>query len=359
MLFKVRGGIQRFNQMLCLALDRLAPALDLDVAVLSQDDSIEDYRASGTAWRHLEFVPCGGQAGVMRKAVAMCYARRPDGLLMALLGMTPVGVACRPALRCGFGFVAHGVEAWHEPRFSRRFCARRARVAFAVSRHTAQALTRATGLPASRVRILHNTLAPGFESMAGAAPESSTEPPELLTVSRLWAEEKQKGVDHTIRALARLTRTHPHVRYRVVGKGSDLGRLQALAASEGVADRVRFEQDLTDDELAERYRRSAAFVLPSAQEGFGIVFLEAMRFSRPCIGSPVGGIPEVIDDGRTGLLVPFGNEEQLATAIARLVDDRELRVRMGTAAHQRLLDLFVFDKFEAQLRGHLADWLGV
>ena len=120
-----------------------------------------------------------------------------------------------------------------------------------------------------------------------------------------------KGVDHTLRAFARLAAAHPTAIHRIVGKGDDQPRLRELAASLGIADRVVFEQDLTDEELADRYRRCAVFVLPSGQEGFGIVFLEAMRFSKPCIGGDAGGTPDVIEDGETGLLVPYGDLEAL------------------------------------------------
>src|SRR6185436_19771442 len=169
-------------------------------------------------------------------------------LIVGLLGMTPLGLACSPLLRRGFGFVAHGTESWLEGRFSRRFAARRARLAFAVSRNTAAALERATGLRADRVRWLPPALDPTIEQVASATARSFSDEdrPELLTVSRLWAEELQKGVDHALAAFARLASRHPRARYRIVGKGSDKPRLQSLAARLGLGDRVIFEEDLSD-----------------------------------------------------------------------------------------------------------------
>jgi glycosyltransferase involved in cell wall biosynthesis len=358
-VFKVHGGIQRFNRALCLALDELAGEMGFEGRVLSQDDSRRDYERAGAPWKRLRFVPGGGGPYRVSLRAASACLERPDVLLIGLLGMTPIGLACRPLLRRGYGFVAYGTEAWHEGRISRRLAARRACRAFAISRDTADALVRATGLAPERVRPLPPALDPGLERLASsvAAAPSGEDRPQLLTVSRLWADELQKGVDHALAAFARLLPRHPRAIYRIVGKGSDKPRLQALAAGLGVQDRVIFEEDLTDKELADRYGRCSVFVLPSGQEGFGIVFLEAMRFGRPCVGGRAGGAPEAIVDGRTGLLVDFRDGAGLVTALDRLLGDADLRRRMGEAGQKRVLEEFTFERFRERLRQGLTEWL--
>ena len=353
--YSLRGGIQRFHDLLCLALDELAPALDLRATVICIGDSRDDFRRSGRQWRHLTFVP-GGSA---RRAALLAWREaarlRPELLLVALVGMTPLGLACRPWLSRGYGFVAHGMEAWAKPRRLRRLAARRASFAFAVSENTRAALAASTSLPRERIRLLPNALEPRFETLPDAAPEPASEPPEpeLLTVARLWADEKMKGVDHTLRVVARLLQRHPRLRYRIVGKGSDKPRLERLAAELGLGQRVLFQQDVSDEELADCYRRCRLFVLPSGQEGFGIVFLEAMRFAKACIGGDAGGTPEVIEHERTGLLVPFGDEAALELALERLLDDPALCREMGERGRERLLERFSFTAFRERLRGHL------
>jgi glycosyltransferase involved in cell wall biosynthesis len=354
-IFSARGGIPRFNQMLCLAIDQLAAELDLEGWVVCQDDGQEHYRAAGSPWNRLRFVSGGGQLSLVRSSLTISARQRPDLMLVGLLGMTPVGALCRPFLRGGFGFVAHGTEVWSEPRLSRRMAGRRARFAFAVSSHTAAAVARTVGLPDSAIRRLPNTLDPGFGIEPVAEPD--TEQAELLTVSRLWADEKMKGVDYTLRAFAGLARRHPGSRYRIVGKGSDKERLQELARTLGLEHRVVFEEDLTDEELAARYRQCAVFVLPSGQEGFGIVFLEAMRFAKPCVGGAAGGTPDVIVDGKTGWLVPFGDVDALRGALDRLLADPRLRRRMGRAGRSRLEAEFTFDRFRERLGHHLVELL--
>ena len=359
-IFKVHGGIQRFNRTLCLALDELAAEMGFEGRVLSQDDSRLDYERAGAPWKRIRFVPGGGGPYRLSLRTATACLDRPELLLVGLLGMTPLALACRPLLRRGYGFVAYGTESWREGRASRRLAARRARLAFAISKDTAAALQRATGVREDRVRWLPPALDPAFERLAAgpAGPAPPTDRAELLTVSRLWAEEVRKGVDHAIVAFSRLAPKHPGAVYRIVGKGSDKPRLQALAASLGLGDRVIFEEDLSDQELADRYRRCSVFVLPSGQEGFGIVFLEAMRFARPCVAGRAGGAPEAVEDGRTGLLVDFRDAAGLEAALDRLLGDPELRRRMGEAGQSRVARDFTFDRFRDRLRQPLAEWLG-
>jgi len=352
-IFAARGGIPRFNQMLCLALDRIAPELRLDITVLSQDDDEEHYAQAGSPWKQLQFVPGRGQARLLATTFARCARTRQDLMLIGLLGMTPVGFVCRPFVRGGFGFIAHGLDIWDETRASRFFLARRARFVLAVSRYTARSVSECAGVPASRVHLLHNTLDPGFELTPLDSSTENEAAPELLTVARLTAEESKKGVDHTIEAFAELALRYPQARYRIVGRGSDQPRLAELARSLNVADRVVFEQDVSDELLAQRYRECSLFVMPSGQEGFGIVFLEAMRFGKPCVGGSAGGTPDVIADEETGLLVPFDDRRALCAALDRLLGDAALRRRFGAAGRARLESLFVFSQFQARLREHL------
>jgi glycosyltransferase involved in cell wall biosynthesis len=355
-VFKVRGGIPRFNQMLCRAIDELAPELGIEATVISQDDTAEDYRRAGSPWRNLEFVAGGGPLRLAWRSLRASLRERPDLMLIGLLGMTPVGVLCKPLLRGGFGFVAHGIEVWDEPRISRRLAGRQASFAFAVSRHTAGSVERTLGLPAAAIRRLPNTLDPAFEaSRVEPGAEGNL---ELLTVSRLWKSEERKGVDNALEAFARVAGGHPKAVYRIVGEGTDKPRLQGLAESLGLGDRVIFEEHLSDEELAARYGRCAAFVLPSGQEGFGIVFLEAMRFGKPCVGGDAGGTPDVIVDGETGYLVPYGDVEALAAVMDRLLGDPGERRRLGLGGQMRLEAEFTFPRYRERLGRHLAELLG-
>src|SRR6202040_1656726 len=105
-----------------------------------------------------------------------------------------------------------------------------------------------------------------------------------------------------------------------------LVRLQKLAAEMNVTDVVHFLQGLSREKLAACYGRADVFALPSTGEGFGLVFLEAMAFGKPIVAAAAGGATDPVENEVNGLLVPANNPEQLANALARLLNDEVLRL---------------------------------
>jgi glycosyltransferase involved in cell wall biosynthesis len=144
-------------------------------------------------------------------------------------------------------------------------------------------------------------------------------------------------VDHLLAAVAALG--DQRVTLSVVGDGPERPRLERLAADLGIEDRTEF-LGLRDD-VDELLRRSDLFVHPAIWgEAFGLTITEAMASGCPVVASNVGGIPELIEDGITGLLVPPADDEALRKAIARLIDDRDLRHRLSVQARARVLERF-------------------
>lgn len=144
-----------------------------------------------------------------------------------------------------------------------------------------------------------------------------------LAVARLV---ERKGLGELIRAFALLPRDRFEL--EVVGDGPDERLLRQLAAELGVAQEIRFTGALDRAGVARRYRQADLFTLPSAAEAFGNVFAEALASGLPIVGSTVGGIPELVEHGVNGLLVPPGNPDGVAQAIRYLADDPELRAEM-------------------------------
>jgi glycosyltransferase involved in cell wall biosynthesis len=101
-------------------------------------------------------------------------------------------------------------------------------------------------------------------------------------------------------------------------------------------------------QLADLYRRASVFVMPSFYETFGISVIEAMAFGLPVVATRTGGLPEVVDDGVTGILVPAGDAEALADALIRLLRDPDLRRRMGQAGQERVRAEFTIDRVVSQ-----------
>ena len=204
-----------------------------------------------------------------------------------------------------------------------------------VSRYSATEI----GSPAAKTRIIYGGVDP-----ARHAPERGAARDGLLFVGRLTPH---KGVDVLIRALpADLSLT-------VVGsEGHDRDLPErgypALLRSLANDRRVRFAGAVDDATLASEYRRAVALVLPSVErtcygrpvavsELLGLVALEAMASGTPVIASRVGGVPEIVEDGETGFLVPPGDVASLRERIERLRADRALAARMGARARDRVL----------------------
>lgn len=153
----------------------------------------------------------------------------------------------------------------------------------------------------------------------------------FVSVCRLL---EKKGIDHAIRAFARLVDAHPDSRYLVVGDGPYRATLEALAAAQGVADKVAFTGSVADDELVDHYALGDVFVMPNRKlangdtEGFGLVFLEANACGLPVIAGSDGGSIDAVRDGYNGLLVDGHAIDSIEAAMLRLRTDPELRQRL-------------------------------
>ncbi len=168
----------------------------------------------------------------------------------------------------------------------------------------------------------------------------------LLAVGRMI---ERKGYADLIRALAFLPRDL-NVQLTMVGEGQERPRLEALSRELGVDARVTWLSGIPDAELARWYGACNVFVHPSIvdrtgdTESVGTVLMEAMSYARPIVSTNVGGIPDVIQDGVTGLLVPEKNPQALADAITRVLCDDELARRLGAAARASIQAQVDWDK---------------
>ena len=194
-------------------------------------------------------------------------------------------------------------------------------------------LLRGLGIPLPPVVVVP----PGYSPLATPPEDRSAfskayhlDGPFLLFVGRLASN---KGLRTLLEAFAPLARRDDRATLVLVGEDGGMAAAVDRRARElGIEGRVHRLGHVADERLlASAYREARALVLPSEYEAFGLVLLEAMAQGTPVIASRVGGIPEVVDDGRTGLLVPPGEPGPLAAALGRLWDDPELGQRLGSA----------------------------
>lgn len=218
----------------------------------------------------------------------------------------------------------------------RRIVEARAATFIAVSRHVAETW-RDAGLDGMPLEVLHN-VDPG---LATAEPSlnlrSHAEDPShnvrLLFAGRL---EQGKGVDVLIEALARILEFS--WKASIAGTGSKMEQLAERVAELGMEDRISFLGYRNDLPLL--YRESEILIVPSKHEPFGRTVIEGMAYGLSVVGTRAGGIPELIDDDRTGLLVPYGDVYSLADALAKLIENRGERHRVGSAARSEAMARF-------------------
>lgn len=186
-----------------------------------------------------------------------------------------------------------------------------------------------------------------------------TDPPRLLCLGRLV---DLKGFDLAIRAMPRVIEHFPSARLVIAGDGPARPELASLADKLGLTRTVDFLGWVPPPQVPSLLDGATLVIVPSRQETFGITALEAAAFGRPVIAARVGGLPEVIDSGRTGLLIEPGNSDALASAVITLLGDRGRLVEMGEAARQHAADRFswrrtvdAYDALYAKLAAGPAD----
>jgi len=298
---------------------------------------------------------------------------RPDLLPLALLPVLPAWarrrqidvavhaqwqtVGASVLARALFGWprrvvcAAHGRELLFNPASAwpglgaaydrlRRGLLRRVDAFLPVSHYTA-GLLHERGVPPDRTHVVPNGTNPErFRPRDDTALRQRlglSDGPLVLTVGRLV---RRKGVDTVLRALPAIAEACPDVTYLIAGTGPDRTRLERLADRLGIQDRVHFVGQVDHDRLSLYYSAADLFVMPAREdppdvEGFGLVFLEANACGTPVIGARTGGIPDAVQDGETGLLVPPSAPDRLAEAALQVLTDPKWAGTLGQRGRRR------------------------
>ena len=227
-----------------------------------------------------------------------------------------------------------GIQA----RWERRNTQRADRVVVP-SHYSAGIATEVYGVPEARLVVVPEPIdLAEWRRRFSAVGRGEHERPTVLTVARLYP---RKRVTDLLEAAALVRRRIPRVQFRIVGEGPELDRLVAQHAALGLGETVVFLRHVSRDALALEYSRARCFCLPTVQEGFGLVFAEAMAAGLPVVACRAAAVPELVRDGETGILVPPRSAAALAAALERMLEDDALRKEMAMAARVRVeaLDL--------------------
>ncbi len=223
------------------------------------------------------------------------------------------------------------------------FSCRAADVVFAVSEFSKTDISRCYGVPTEKVRVTYNGVDAAFFSGQRDAGQGDRGAATLLFCGRLNGPREQKGIDVLLNSLPLVVRQHDVV-LLIIGTGPRLDQYRALAEELDLSPSVRFLGFVEHDEMPEQYARADVFVLPSRREGFPLVLPEALASGLPVVATGVGGVPEIIADGETGLLVAPEDPHALAEAINSLLSDPERMKSMGMKGRARAKSHFTWAK---------------
>ena len=316
-------GVSCVARQLARAVAAAAPAARLDVWVLADEIRTDLAEAAvpgqvrsagGHRARLVRWILERTAFDSRRLLVIVAHAR------LAPLALPLVARGARLAV------YLHGIEVWRPLRRFEATAFRRATTLLANSRHTIREFQAAN--PAF-ARTPVGCCPPGVLPPAVLHRRPSG-PALVLTVGRMWREERYKGHDLLLDIWPAVRSAVPGAELLMVGDGDDRVRLERRAAEPVFGGAIHFPGRVSRADLDQLYADCDLFVMPSAREGFGLVFLDAMAAGRPCIGA-AGAAAEIIVPGVTGLLVATHDGPGLLEAIVSLLHDPARRRLMGEA----------------------------
>ena len=311
--FGGHGGIAQYNRDFLAALAEGGAVSSITVLPRHAPKRV------ATPAAIIQIPPRPGRLAYSVTALLTAFRRRVDVVFCGHLYMAPLAWLVARLKGAKLILQMHGVEAWPHPSRLRRAAAEAADLILCVSRHTRACVVGWAAIAPERILLVSNTVADAFAPGDGSALRAALgldSKRVLLTVGRLDSRDRYKGHDRVIEAIPDLVARGQDVIYVIIGEGDDRARLDDLARSAGVAERVRFLGAVSLQCLVEAYRMADLFLMPSTGEGFGIAYLEAMASGTPALGLNADGARDPLADGELGTAV---SEHDLPAAIARLL----------------------------------------
>ncbi len=281
------------------------------------------------------------------------WLRHPRHVFCGHIKLAPITQLLCQLRGVPYTVLTYGKEVWYPLPNRERQALAAATGIWTISRYSRDCLCAANDVEASKVKIVPcvvdgEVFTPGAKSPDLVARYGLAGAKVLMTVARLWPTDLYKGVDVTIRALPAIAQIFPDVKYLVIGRGDDQPRLAQLAQDLGVSDRIVFAGFVPTSDLAEHYRLADAYIMPS-QEGFGIVYLEAMVSGKPVLAGDADGSADPLQDGRLGWQVPHRDPEAVAAACIEILKGEDQRCN-GQWLREQCLARFSKDTLADQLK---------
>jgi phosphatidyl-myo-inositol dimannoside synthase len=342
-IFSCEGGIQSYVRDILQAIANAA--MPTDVFLLRDAPGVTNPLEGSS----LKFHYCKqksaalGRVQLAAQLLQYLLTNKPDRVFCGHINLAPmVKALCQP-FGIPYTVLTYGKEVWEPLSPGKQKALQAADRVWTISRYSRDQLCAANQVDPSKVDFLFcavdgQQFQPSPKSAALLEKYDLANSRVLMTVARLWSGDPYKGVDVTIRALPKILQSYPDVKYLVVGRGDDQPRLAQLAAELGVSDRVVFAGFVATDDLVAHYNLADAYIMPS-QEGFGIVYLEAMACGKPVLSGDADGSADPVQDGRLGWRVPHRDPEQVAIACQEILQGADQRCD-GDWLRQQALSIF-------------------
>lgn len=340
--FSKTGGIENYNKRFLQALN--------DCSKLTTSVSVHD-NTFDIDLTNVDYMCFNG-----KKIKASLYILKNiykiEKLIVAHINLMPVAILAKiikPNLK--IYLTIYGREVWTRLPFYFRVFLKHINI-FSISKYTTKQFCKLNGVSTNKIYYLPPdiSLENRFTSQQNPYVFSDF---NVLTVSRLTSASNYKGVDSMIKAIPIIIKSISNFKYTVIGKGDDLERLVSLSKKIGAYEYIDFKGYV--ESVEPYYKHCDLFSLPSKREGFGIVYLEAMKYKKPCIACDIGGQTDVVIENETGFLCKYDCIESISERVIRLFHDKEEINKFGEKGYEHLLNNFTYIMLKKRLNKYLGE----
>jgi len=351
--FSGHGGIEKFNRAFIKVLDE-EPEYKLLVSSLHDKNKDVNYLS------HAPFNGYGGKRlnyllGTITKAL------NSDILIVAHINLAIVAYVAKllnPRLK--IVVIAHGIDVWGKLNFIKKAVLKKADRILSVSNYTKRRVIAEQNVDPQKITVFPNTFDPYFQF-----PQSFNKNQDLLnryginaidkiliTVCRLSFKEAYKGYDKVLESLPEILKMHPEVKYLIAGKydEQERQRLEFIIKKNKLEGKVIFTGFIKDEELLDHFMLGDVFVMPSLNEGFGIVYIEAMACGLPVIAGNNDGSVDALDNGKLGYLIDPESISEISKTVSLVLENAKNERGVKLDLQQRVREKFDFPIFKNRLK---------
>lgn len=347
------GGIEKFNKSFIKALWQLKIIKPKFYSLYDQKPEEGYLNSNLLNWGTAK----GGRIKFILKSLQL--VKKTDVVILGHLNLAVLAILIKSLFSTKkVILICHGIEVW-KPNSQIQLRAYHLVDQFiVVSHHTKLQLIKKRGVDPSKIFVFQNTIDPFFD-----VPDKLEKPDYLLnryqlngkkcilTVCRISAKEGYKGYDRVLRVLPQIVKENKDIRYLLVGKYDlkEKERLDRIIQELGVQKYVIFTSFVPDEELVDHFKLGDVFIMPSDNEGFGIVFIEAMACGVPVIAGNKDGSQDAVVQGKIGTLINPDDEQEIFSSLKAALN-RNLALEERLEIQEKVLSYFSYHCFVKRLK---------